>query len=115
MSTQAGVRVAIITGASSGIGQTAANDHTVTLPSPIAVSLRVPNVRQAAPVYQQIGFTFVMAVPDEHDDWILCLLRYGSGVPRTCAGRPRTRSLPRQEMTGGTGTVQNDDAGPSGS
>ncbi len=48
-------------------------------PSPIAVSLRVPNVRRAAAFYQEIGFTYVMSVPDENDEWLLCLLRYGSG------------------------------------
>jgi peptidoglycan-N-acetylglucosamine deacetylase len=31
------------------------------------------------------------------------------------SGGPHTRSLPRQEMTGSTGSVQNGDAGPSGS
>jgi uncharacterized glyoxalase superfamily protein PhnB len=50
-----------------------------TFPSPTAVSLRVANVRRAAVVYQKIGFTFVMAVPDDGDEWLLCLLRYGSG------------------------------------
>jgi uncharacterized glyoxalase superfamily protein PhnB len=54
-------------------------DHSATAPSPIAVGLRVPDVRRAAEFYQKIGFTFVMAVPDEHDNWLLCLLRYGSG------------------------------------
>jgi uncharacterized glyoxalase superfamily protein PhnB len=53
--------------------------HAGFFPSPIAVGLRVANVRRAAEFYQQIGFTFVMAVPDEHDEWLLCLLRYGSG------------------------------------
>jgi uncharacterized glyoxalase superfamily protein PhnB len=53
--------------------------HAGIFPSPIAVGLRVANVRRAAGFYQQIGFTFVMAVPDEHDEWLLCLLRYGSG------------------------------------
>jgi uncharacterized glyoxalase superfamily protein PhnB len=53
--------------------------YPATFPSPIAVGLRVPDVRRAAEFYQEIGFTFVMAVPDEHDDWLLCLLNYGSG------------------------------------
>ena len=53
--------------------------HAGFFPSPIAVGLRVANVRRAAEFYQQIGFTFVMAVPDEHDEWLLCLLRCGSG------------------------------------
>jgi uncharacterized glyoxalase superfamily protein PhnB len=39
----------------------------------------VANVRRAAEFYQKFGFTFVMAVPDESDEWLLCLLRYGSG------------------------------------
>ena len=55
------------------------NDHPFTFPSPSAVGLRVANVRRAAEFYQTIGFTFVMAVPDESDEWLLCLLRYGSG------------------------------------
>jgi uncharacterized glyoxalase superfamily protein PhnB len=54
-------------------------DHVSAFPSPIAVSLRVANVRRAAEFYRRIGFTFVMSVPDEHDEWLLCLLRYGSG------------------------------------
>jgi uncharacterized glyoxalase superfamily protein PhnB len=49
-----------------------------TFPSATAVGLRVPNVRRAAEFYQQIGFTFVMAVPDDDDECLLCLLRYGS-------------------------------------
>jgi uncharacterized glyoxalase superfamily protein PhnB len=53
--------------------------HAGTFPSPIAVGLRVANVRRAAELYQRMGFTFVMAVPDERDEWLLCLLRYGSG------------------------------------
>lgn len=57
----------------------AAKDHSATFPSPIAVGLRVANVRRAAGFYQQIGFKFVMAVPDENEEWLLCLLRYGSG------------------------------------
>jgi uncharacterized glyoxalase superfamily protein PhnB len=54
-------------------------DHVASYPSPIAVGLRVANVRRAAEFYQEIGFKFVMAVPDENDGWLLCLLRYGSG------------------------------------
>jgi uncharacterized glyoxalase superfamily protein PhnB len=54
-------------------------DYPATSPSPIAVGLRVFNVRRAAEFYQEIGFAFVMAVPDEHDEWLLCLLSYGSG------------------------------------
>lgn len=57
----------------------ALKDHPIAYPSPIAVSLRVPNVRRAAAFYQEIGFTYVMSVPDENDEWLLCLLRYGSG------------------------------------
>jgi uncharacterized glyoxalase superfamily protein PhnB len=53
--------------------------HAGFFPSPVAVGLRVANVRRAAEFYQQIGFTFVMAVPDEDDEWLLCLLRCGSG------------------------------------
>jgi uncharacterized glyoxalase superfamily protein PhnB len=53
--------------------------HSAPFASPNAVGLRVANVRQAAEFYQRIGFTFVMAVPDEHDEWLLCLLHYGSG------------------------------------
>jgi len=80
-------------------------DHAATFPSPIAVSLRVADVRRAAEFYQQIGFKFVMAVPDEGDGWLLCLLRYGSGsillgaldhpqFPRT-GRQARLRSGPR--------------------
>jgi uncharacterized glyoxalase superfamily protein PhnB len=54
-------------------------DHAAHYPSPIAVGLRVASVRRAAEFYQEIGFKFVMAVPDENDGWLLCLLRYGSG------------------------------------
>jgi uncharacterized glyoxalase superfamily protein PhnB len=53
--------------------------YPATFPSPTAVSLRVANVRRAAEFYQKIGFTFVMAVPDDSDEWLLCLLRHGSG------------------------------------
>ncbi len=53
--------------------------YPARFPSSIAVSLRVVNVRRAAEFYQKIGFTFVMAVPDDSDEWLLCLLRYGSG------------------------------------
>jgi uncharacterized glyoxalase superfamily protein PhnB len=75
-----------------------ADYHPATYPSPIAVGLRVANVRRAAEFYQGIGFTFVMAVPDETEEWLLCLLRYGSGSillgtldhPRF----PRTRRQP---------------------
>jgi uncharacterized glyoxalase superfamily protein PhnB len=54
-------------------------NYTATLSSPVAVGLRVANVREAAAFYQQIGFTYVMAVPDENDEWLLCLLRFGNG------------------------------------
>jgi uncharacterized glyoxalase superfamily protein PhnB len=54
-------------------------DYAGNFPSPIAVGLRVADVRRAAEFYQQIGFKFVMAIPDENDGWLLCLLRYGSG------------------------------------
>jgi catechol 2,3-dioxygenase-like lactoylglutathione lyase family enzyme len=47
--------------------------------SPVAVSLRVADVRGAAAFYQQIGFRYVMAVPDENDEWLFCLLRFGNG------------------------------------
>ena len=57
----------------------ALKDHAVAFPSPVAVSLRVADVRRAAEFYERIGFTYVMAVPDENDEWLLCLLRYGSG------------------------------------
>ena len=57
----------------------ALKDHAVTFPSPVAVSLRVADVRRAAQFYERIGFTYVMAVPDENDGLLLCLLRYGSG------------------------------------
>jgi uncharacterized glyoxalase superfamily protein PhnB len=53
--------------------------HSLGNSSPLAVSLRVENVRRAAKFYQRIGFTYVMSVPDENDEWLLCLLRYGSG------------------------------------
>jgi PhnB protein len=53
--------------------------YTATLSSPVAVSLRVADVRKAAAFYQQIGFRYVMAVPDESDNWLLCLLRFGNG------------------------------------
>jgi hypothetical protein len=53
--------------------------YPATFPSPIAVNLRVASVRRAAEFYQTIGFTFVMAVPDDSDEWLLCLLRYGTG------------------------------------
>jgi uncharacterized glyoxalase superfamily protein PhnB len=45
--------------------------------SPTAVGLRVADVQRAAEFYQAIGFGFVMAVPDESERWLLCLLRYG--------------------------------------
>jgi uncharacterized glyoxalase superfamily protein PhnB len=54
-------------------------DHVAGFPSPTAVGLRVADVRRAAEFYQEIGFKFVMAVPDENDGWLLCLLRFGSG------------------------------------
>jgi uncharacterized glyoxalase superfamily protein PhnB len=54
-------------------------DHPANATSATAVGLRVANVRRAAAFYESIGFTFVMAVPDENDGWLLCLLRYGSG------------------------------------
>lgn len=54
-------------------------DHARTLRLPIAIGLRVANVRRAAGFYEQIGFRFVMAVPAEDDEWLLCLLKYGSG------------------------------------
>jgi uncharacterized glyoxalase superfamily protein PhnB len=50
-----------------------------TLSSPVAVSLRLADVRGAAAFYQQIGFRHVMAVPDENDEWLFCLLRFGNG------------------------------------
>jgi uncharacterized glyoxalase superfamily protein PhnB len=53
--------------------------YPATSRRPIAVSLRVANVRRAAEFYQSIGFTFIMAVPDDSGQWLLCLLRYGSG------------------------------------
>jgi uncharacterized glyoxalase superfamily protein PhnB len=53
--------------------------YPATSRQPSAVSLRVANVRRAAEFYQEIGFTFVMAVPDDGGQWLLCLLRYGSG------------------------------------
>jgi uncharacterized glyoxalase superfamily protein PhnB len=49
------------------------------LTSPTALGLRVADVRAAAEFYQEIGFQYVMAVPDDEGEWILCLLRYGSG------------------------------------
>ena len=52
--------------------------HPSMFPSPIAVGLRVAHVRRATEFYQRIGFKFVMAVPDDDDGWLLCLLRYGS-------------------------------------
>lgn len=52
---------------------------TGTLSSPVAVSLRVADVRGAAAFYQQIGFRHVLAVPDENDEWLFCLLRFGNG------------------------------------
>ena len=52
--------------------------HAAICPASTAVGLRVPNVRQAVEFYQEIGFTFLMAVPDEDDGWLLCLLRCGS-------------------------------------
>jgi uncharacterized glyoxalase superfamily protein PhnB len=53
-------------------------DHRSTFHSSTAVGLRVANVRRAADFYQRLGFTFVMAVADDNDDWRLCLLKYGS-------------------------------------
>jgi uncharacterized glyoxalase superfamily protein PhnB len=50
-----------------------------TLSSPVAVSLRIPDVRRAAAFYHQIGFRHVMAVPDENEEWLFCLLRFGNG------------------------------------
>lgn len=86
-------------------------DVTVS-PSPTAVGLRVPNVRRAAEFYQRIGFTYVMAVPDENGEWLLCLLRFGSGSillgaldhPRF----PRTRHQRRvqSESRGLDGTIE---------
>jgi uncharacterized glyoxalase superfamily protein PhnB len=52
--------------------------YTAAHSSPVAVSLRVADVRRAAAFYQQIGFHQVMAVPDESDEWLLCLLRFGN-------------------------------------
>jgi uncharacterized glyoxalase superfamily protein PhnB len=43
-----------------------------------AFGLRVADVRAAAEFYEEIGFQYVMAVPDDNGDWILCLLRLGS-------------------------------------
>jgi uncharacterized glyoxalase superfamily protein PhnB len=43
-----------------------------------ALGLRVADVRTAAEFYEEIGFQYVMAVPDDNGDWILCLLRLGS-------------------------------------
>jgi uncharacterized glyoxalase superfamily protein PhnB len=57
----------------------ALEDYRTAYQSPIAVSLRVDNVRRAAEFYQRIGFTYLMSVPDENDEWLLCLLRYGTG------------------------------------
>jgi uncharacterized glyoxalase superfamily protein PhnB len=54
-------------------------NYTATLSSPVAVGLRVADLRRAAAFYQQIGFAHVMAVPDENDEWVLCLLRFGNG------------------------------------
>jgi uncharacterized glyoxalase superfamily protein PhnB len=77
--------------------------HPATFPSSIAVGLRVANVRQAAEFYQQLGFTFVMAVPDEHDEWLLCLLRYGSGsILLGALDHPRfPRTGPQERLAGG--------------
>ena len=52
-------------------------DVTIS-PSPTAIGLRVANVRRAAEFYQHVGFTYLMAVPDENGEWLLCLLRFGS-------------------------------------
>lgn len=75
--------------------------HPLANPSPVAVSLRVDDVRRAANFYQRIGFTHVMAVPDDNDDWLLCLLRYGSGSillgSRDHPQFPRTSHHPRVE------------------
>jgi uncharacterized glyoxalase superfamily protein PhnB len=46
--------------------------------STTALGLRVADVRTAAEFYEEIGFQYVMAVPDDDGDWILCLLRLGS-------------------------------------
>jgi uncharacterized glyoxalase superfamily protein PhnB len=46
--------------------------------STTAFGLRVADVRAAAEFYEDIGFQYVMAVPDDNGDWILCLLRLGS-------------------------------------
>jgi uncharacterized glyoxalase superfamily protein PhnB len=54
------------------------SNHPSTARSSAAVGLRVGNVQRAAEFYQRIGFHFVMAVPDENEQWLLCLLRYGS-------------------------------------
>jgi uncharacterized glyoxalase superfamily protein PhnB len=53
-------------------------DHPANRRLPPAVGLRVPDVRRAAEFYVRIGFVHVMAVPDENDSWLLCLLRCGS-------------------------------------
>jgi uncharacterized glyoxalase superfamily protein PhnB len=75
----------------------ALKDHPIAYPSPIAVSLRVPNVRRAAEFYQGIGFVYVMSVPDENDEWLLCLLRYGSGsILLGSLDHPQFPRTPRQ-------------------
>jgi uncharacterized glyoxalase superfamily protein PhnB len=53
--------------------------YQATRSSPVAVGLRVADVRRAAAFYQRIGFAHVMAVPDENEEWLLCLLRFGNG------------------------------------
>jgi uncharacterized glyoxalase superfamily protein PhnB len=79
----------------------------MNIPPLSAVSLRVADVRAAAAFYQEIGFRYVMAVPDDTGEWVLCLLRYGSGsillgaldhayFPRTSRGRRRPADDPRR-------------------
>jgi uncharacterized glyoxalase superfamily protein PhnB len=64
----------------AGVSQMLAlKHHPVAYQPPTAVSLRVANVRRAAELYQRIGFSYVMSVPDENGDWLLCLLGYGTG------------------------------------
>ena len=55
------------------------SSHPSAVRSPLAVGLRVADVQRAAEFYQTIGFHFFMAVPDENERWLLCLLRCGSG------------------------------------
>jgi len=68
--------------------------------SPVAVGLRVTDVRKAAAFYQQLGFRQVMAVPDESDEWLLCLLRFGNGsILLGALDHPRFPRTSRPERT----------------